>query len=343
MDKKTYNDKKTKKVKNKKKFSFKLLFIFLAFEFLFTACTAPFIIYYGPFENLKKVVVGTAMATMTHQYIATAFLSREKIDEILQGTKVQASEGEEGDSSSNTQNVNEVKINNKHDSNIELKEINGDKFDGYMLIINDPSRVKVGYTSKLGKEGQKTSKIAADNNAVAAINAGGFEGGVSTGTGSTPSSVIISGGKVVFKPSWLKDDQKSEGVMGITNSGLLVVGNYSIHELLDKGVAEAVAFGPTLILNGKLQSCTPGYNPRTAVGQTKDGKMLLLVLDGRRGLKEGATLKEVQNIMLQFGAHNAVNLDGGSTTTMYLNGEVINTPCDALGERPTASIVYVKP
>ena len=343
MDKKSYNEKKTKQKNKKKKFSFKLLFIFLAFEILFTACTAPFIIYYGPFQNLKKVVVGTAMATMTHQYIATAFLSREKIDEILQGTKVQASQSEDGNSSSNTQNLNQVKINNKHDSSMELKQIKGDKFDGYMLIVNDPSRVKVGYTSKLGKEGQKTSKIASDNSAVAAINAGGFEGGVSTGTGSTPSGLIMSGGKVVFKPTWIKDYDKSEGVMGITNKGLLVVGSYSIKELENMGVTDAVAFGPTLIVNGKLQSCPPGYNPRTAIGQTKDGKMLFLVIDGRRGLKEGATLKEVQNIMLQFGALNAVNLDGGSTTTMYLNGEIVNTPCDALGERPTASIVYVKP
>ena len=346
MEKKGYNKKKTSANSRKKRFSFKLLMIFLAFEFIFSACTAPFIVYYGPFQNLKKVVVGTAMATMSHKYFATAFLSQEKIDEILNGSKVHASEETTEALDSNKQNINDIKISNSHDSSIQLKEINGDKFDGYMLVVKDPARLRVGYTSKLGKEGQKTSKIAADNNAVAAINAGGFEGGVSTGTGATPSGMIISGGKVVYKPSWIDENEKSEGVMGFTSKGLLVVGSYSINELLDMNVSDAVSFGPTLIMNGRSQISSDGgqgYNPRTAIGQTKNGEILLLVIDGRRGLKEGATLKEVQNIMLQFGAHNAVNLDGGSTTTMYLDGEVVNTPCDALGERPTASIVYVKP
>lgn len=346
MEKKGSNKKKTSASKKKKKLSIKLLMIFLVFEIIFSACTAPFIVYYGPFQNLKKVVVGTAMATMNHKYLATAFLSKDKIDEILHGTKVQASADTSVSPVSDKQNVSDIKISNAHDSSIQLQEVKGDKFDGYMIIVKDPSRLRVGYTSKLGKEGQKTSKIAADNNAVAAINAGGFEGGVSTGTGSTPSGMIISGGVVKYKPSWLEDDQSVEGVMGITNKGLLIVGKYSINELLKKGVSEAVSFGPTLIMNGKPQINSDGgqgYNPRTVIGQTQSGEILLLVIDGRRGLKEGATLKEAQNIMLQFGAHNAVNLDGGSTTTMYLNGEVVNTPCDALGERPTASIVYVKP
>jgi len=346
MEKKGCNQKKTAAKTKKKKFSFKLLMIFLAFEFIFSACTAPFIVYYGPFQNLKKVVVGTAMSTLTHQYIATTFLSKEKIDEILHGPKVQASENDSDTVTSDKQNISDIKISNNHDSSMQLKEIKGDKFDAYMLIIKDPTRIRVGYTSKIGKEGQKTSKIAADNNAVAAINAGGFEGGVSTGTGSIPSGTIISGGEVRFKSSWLKEDQKLDGVMAFNSKGIMMVGKYSVSDLLKMGVTEAVSFGPTLVMNGKPQINSDGgqgYNPRTAIGQTKNGEILMLVIDGRRGLKEGATLKEVQNIMLQFGAHNAVNLDGGSTTTMYLNGEIVNTPCDALGERPTSSIVYVKP
>ena len=69
----------------------------------------------------------------------------------------------------------------------------------------------------------------------------------------------------------------------------------------------------------------------------------MLAIDGRKGLKMGASLKEVQNILLQQGVINASNLDGGSSTTMYFNGEVINNPCDWNGERTVATAIYVKP
>ena len=87
---------------------------------------------------------------------------------------------------------------------IVLKDmiLTGKRFKGYILVINDPTRIKVGYSSMLGKEGQLTSEIARDNNAIAAINGGGFTDGVSgslwTGTGANPEGIIMSGGKIVF-------------------------------------------------------------------------------------------------------------------------------------------------
>jgi hypothetical protein len=84
-----------------------------------------------------------------------------------------------------------------------------------------------------------------------------------------------------------------------------------------------------------------GIAPRTAIGQRKTGEVLFLVIDGRTIDSIGATLKDIQDILLQYGAYNASNLDGGSSTTMYFNGKVINKPSDKLGERtvPTAFIV----
>jgi len=114
----------------------------------------------------------------------------------------------------------------------------------------------------------------------------------------------------------------------------------------EMNVAEGVSFGPPLIINGKKLITDGdggwGVAPRTAIGQRKDGTILFLVIDGRQpGYSLGATLLDVQNILYEQGAYVAANLDGGSSTTLYFNGKVVNKPCDMLGERmiPTAFIV----
>ena len=107
----------------------------------------------------------------------------------------------------------------------------------------------------------------------------------------------------------------------------------------------AVTFGPVIIINGQPTIRTGnggwGIQPRTAIGQTKDGKILMLVIDGRQAGSLGATLKNVQDILLQYGAYNAFNLDGGASSTMVYDGKVVNSPSDIMGERyvPNAFIV----
>ena len=112
-------------------------------------------------------------------------------------------------------------------------------------------------------------------------------------------------------------------------------------------VQEAITFGPALVVNGQgtITSGDGGWGmaPRTAIGQKKDGAILMLVIDGRQASSLGATLKDVQDIMLQYDAYTATNLDGGSSTTMYHEGEVINNPANSLGERSVPSILYVEP
>jgi exopolysaccharide biosynthesis protein len=112
------------------------------------------------------------------------------------------------------------------------------------------------------------------------------------------------------------------------------------------GVTDAISFGPALIVNGKITVKGDGgwgIAPRTAIGQKKDGSILMLVIDGRQVSSLGATIKDAAEVMKQYGAYNATNLDGGSSSTMYYEDEVINNPCDPLGERSVPSIVYVKP
>lgn len=328
---------------NKKKVSWKLLMVFVVFEFMFTVVTGPFILYYGPFENVKKSMVSAIMQTRTHQYLATAFLSDKQISKILNRDSTNLSGWV--NVSSEEQHVGDIKMPKKHDNSIERYDVSGKRFDAFVLEIKDPTRVKVAYTKKLGKEGQRTSQMAEDRDAVAAVNGGGFtdksaDGKLWAGTGAYPTGFVISNGQVIHKDL---DENTKTSVTAITNEGLLIVGEKSLSELKQAGVTEAISFGPSLIVNGKPQKgLDPGPNPRTAIGQKQDGTIVLVVADGRQGLKLGASLQDIQELLLKHGAWNATNLDGGSSSTMYYNGEVINDPSDPLGERAVASAVYVE-
>ncbi len=334
--------KKTQKRTDKnrrKKFSVKMLVIFMIYELLIISITTPLLAFYGPFKNVKSKLVGTAMATFTHQYIATTFLSKDKINQILKDGR------SDGVSSSESQNLSKVNVNYSNDSGIDRYEIHNSKFDAYILEVKNPMRMKIGVTNKLKEVGQKTSEIAEQKGAVAAVNGGGFtdkspNGKLWTGNGAYPQGIVISDGKVIYS-----DVKHNEGVnvTAFTKEGKLIVGDHTLSELLKENVVEAISFRNSLIINGKPVALNEeGLNPRTSIGQKSDGTVIMLVVDGRKGLKAGASLKEVQNILLQQGAENASSLDGGSSSTMYFNGEVINNPCDWSGERTIATAVYVK-
>ncbi len=332
---------KDSKKRKKKRLSFKLFIAFLVFEFVFTGITGPFMLYYGPFENAKSTMVGAAMTTLTHQWIATTFLSQERIDKILGENKIEDIVANEDE---------EIEIKDTHDNTIERYEIDGKSFTGYLLVIKNPKRVKVGYSSKLGKAGETTSKIAKTNNAVAAINAGGFtdesaSGKLWTGNGGLPTGIIMSKGKIIYND--YKDDSVKDNIVAITKEGLLLVGKHSVGQLKEKGVTDAVSFGPALIVNGKktITSGDGGWGkaPRTAIGQRKDGAILLLVIDGKQIKRLAATLRDVQDVLYEHKAYTASNLDGGSSATMYYEGKVINEPDNALGERSIPSAIYVEP
>lgn len=335
---------RNKRIKKKKK-KWKRVIAFLVFELIFTAITAPFILLYGPFDNAKRIYVGSAMTTLNHQYLATMFLSKERIDRILNSSDAQ----NENLDLKNNDSV--VEINGKHDNTIELYKFENSKYNGYMLVIKDPKRVKVAYTSSMYKKGQTTSEMAMQNNAVAAINGGAFIDTSSnsnwTGNGGTPTGVIISSGKIVF--SDLKSDNAKTECMAITGEGKMLAGKYSINELKALDVQEAVSFKPVLIKDGvptplEGSDGARGIAPRTAIGQRADGSIVMMVIDGRNlvgGL--GCTMTELQSLMLTKGeCVTAINLDGGKSSTMYLNGQVINDVSNGLGERYIASSIIVK-
>ncbi|MGD0153827.1 MAG: phosphodiester glycosidase family protein [Thermacetogeniaceae bacterium] len=316
-----------RKKANAKKILLAIL-LFLGANILFFAVTCPLVVWYGPFRNIKNAALG-AIATSQHQYLLRYIMSPWEISKLL-SKEPQTGGGVFG-----------VTIGKNHDNGVTLTEVNSSRFKGYLLEINDPTRVKLGVTASLGVKGELTSEIARDNGAMAAVNAGGFDDPAGTGNGRTPYGIIIHNGFILAGA----DTQGKVELIGLDDNGILFTGYYTIREIRQLNIKDAISFGPTLIKNGQKQITRGdggwGIAPRTAIGQKQDGAIMLLVIDGRQTDSLGASLLDVQNILYDNGAWTAANLDGGSSTTMYYEGKVVNHPCDLMGERlvPTAFIV----
>lgn len=310
----------------------------LLFEVVYILGLGIYLVYYTDmFTTTRDMIVTTSMTTMTHQYFATWFLSDEKINEILAANR-RINDTEE-------QNLTDVKIdNNKNDKNkegIEFVDVSTDSFNAYLLIIDDPSRVDLVLGKKVPIVGSTTSQIVEDYGAIGGINAGGLANDAA-GTGAEPTGLLITDGKLYENENGY---YTGCSMCGFTQDNILYVNdNGTAAEAERLGLRCAISFGPTLIVNGqpRIASGTGwGVNPRTCIGQRQDGAVLFLVIDGRQKDSIGATLKHAQDILLNYGAYNAFNLDGGASSTLVFDGEVKNKPSDIAGERyvPTAFIV----
>ena len=133
---------------------------FLLVTFLFFAVTSPVVVLFGPFDNIKRSVVGAILKSRHPQYITWLF-SQEEIDKILGGI-----------STAPRQEL--FAFTSRTDSSLKLKNIDSNRFKGFLLEIPDPKRVQIATAENLDEKGDTTSGIAQRNGAVAAINAGGF-------------------------------------------------------------------------------------------------------------------------------------------------------------------------
>ena len=303
---------------------------FILLMCIFTAITAPIVVLFGPFDNIKRTVVGAILRSRHPQYI-TWLYTPEEIQKIV-GT-VGTGESQEL-----------FKFDVKEDTSLNLRKIESKRYTGFILEIPDPRRIQVATAPQLNEKGETTSNIARLNGAIAAINGGGFHDPNGTGTGRSPYGFILHDGEYVIG----KDVGPDEDVdfIGFTKAGNLIAGTYNKRELKEMGAKEGLTFGPPLIVNGKKMITDGdggwGIGPRTAIAQKKDGTVLFLVIDGRQAYSAGATLRDVQDILYQEGAVIAANLDGGSSTTLYYNGKTVNKPADLLGERMIPTVFIVK-
>lgn len=305
-------------------------FKFAVITMIFFIVTSPFIVLFGPFGNLKRAVVGAIMRSRHPQYITWLF-DQEQLNQILGGV-------------SQVPEQKLLKFTARTDSTIRMQKIESNRFVGYLLEIPNPKRIQVATAEDINEKGDTTSNIARRVDAVAAINGGGFYDPNGTGTGRLPYGFILHEGKYLLGEQ--VGDEEQVDFIGMTKNGSLIAGKYNKRELRELGAVEGLTFGPPIIVNGEkmIKSGDGGWgiSPRSAIGQKRDGTILFLAIDGRQpGYSIGATLADMQNILYEQGAYTAANLDGGSSTTLYYNGKVVNKPADLLGERmiPTAFVV----
>ena len=306
---------------------------------------------YGPISYFRDLWVTTAMGTMNHQWLATMFFDQKTISEIMANNKV-IEPDQNTDPSLIGNGENNVKNNattlptspedgEKIIDGVGFIRLQTSTYKGWVVKLYDPSRLTMGVSKSIGVRGEKVADIAADHGAFVGINASGFYDLNGNGSGGIPDGFCIANGKIISQ----SEKPSPHSIIGLDKNNRLNLEKFTTPELKNTGLTDAVEFKPFLIVNGvpaKFQG-NGGYgsDPRTAIGQTKDGVLIFVIIDGRSISSIGATMVDLQNIMLRYDAYNAANLDGGSSSTLVVNGKVINTPSSKDGPRyvPTAFII----
>lgn len=303
-------------------------------------------ILYGPYKGFREWLIPTAMTTMNHQYYATWFYSEEEIAKVLDANQIiESGEDTDLDLINIGENIDTQIYANEYEKQIlergeeevyKIISLKEDKYTGYLIAIYDPSRVSVAITKYLNNKGQYVTDMAANEEALLAMNGGGFIDPEYSSNGGVPHGIVIKDGKLITNHEY----NSTGGLIGFTNENKLILGKMSANEALNKGVRDAVTFGPFLIVNGKKSFIKGnggwGTAPRTAIGQRQDGIVLFLVVDGRKIGLPGADMVDLTEMMSRYGAYNAANLDGGTSSVIvfpqsvakdYLNETELKRNC----------------
>ena len=331
----------------KKKHVFGRLMAFLGLTLLCVILTLAGVVWValrGPSPTMTGAVCNSLRETSALRWIPGLFLSEEELDSyLLKSTE---------DLDTEQVNTSLIHVAEARQSEsgpetpyLELVDIAYGTCRGKLLIVREPKSVILGTSGRFGVDpGLQLTEMVAKYNGLAGTNAGGFIDNNGLGNGGTPTGMVISEGEILYGEASTRYN-----VIGLDKDGVLLVGTMTGSEALERGMKYGVSFvthdgiASSLIINGEVQTqnCGPGVNPRTAIGQREDGAILLLVLDGRSSKTLGATLENVVDIMLQYGAVNAGNLDGGSSSVMVYGDEIINNCASVTGPRgiPTGFIV----
>ncbi len=316
-------------------------------EVVFLPLFAFLLVYHSPFVALKEKVVVMSMGTAHNKFFATWFVPQAQVDEIMKRMQSVVDDGNEdvGDITvapvSPEPTVAQGEPTPTPEPVATVIDIVKPDFKAKLMIIRDPSRVFMEFDPHIGEYGAPLSDLVVYHKAIGGVNAGGFVDGIGYVNGAVPNGIAIQDGKILFAQSGLS----KYSVIGFNTDNILVISNgMTLDQIKAAKLRCAVSFGPALVLNGQplVKSGGQALEPRTAIAQKKDGTILLLVIDGRQAGTNGATYLDEQNLLLEYGAYNAANLDGGSSTTMNFLGRTVNSPCDILGERTLASAVLVR-
>ena len=308
---------------------FLLLFtvILLAFAALVLVMN---LVFNGPSPAARTQLTMSLIEASATKWVPALFIGEEAVAEIRASDKGAELKEEVTDTSQVVINKDSALTSNsdeweKYPDGIRIESYSGDTYNAHIMIVKDPSQVYMGIsTEKFSTSipGKRLNAVIEEEGALAAINAGAFndDGTASASVGSCPLGLVMSGGKCV----WTSGKQPGlEGFAGFNTDNILVVSktNLSQSEAEQLNIRDGCCFGPALIINGEINgeayNSNSGLNPRTAIGQRADGAVIFVCIDGRQTSSMGGTYADIIDIMVEYGAVNACNMDGGSSSIMY--------------------------
>lgn len=328
-------------------FAMLLTTVFMAFVGIYGAL---WIFCHGPSAAARDLFVSTILETGAMKFLAGWYFDKNEILEITSNNSMGVSDSDvdvdliripsDGETADGDAAGEGTAYQNNFDENgIEIIKVTGRSYMGKIMIVKDPSKVRVATiypwsSSSQEKGGLTLDELVNGSGAIAGVNGGEY---YSAGNwGGRPKGLVVCNGEIQYnKP------ERGDVMVGMNTDNILVIKDISgmsaarVEELVSENhIRDAVSFkdiddGDTnhftkLIINGEARAISgngSGANPRTVIGQREDGAILLFVTDGRGHEGHiGATAADIIGVMQEYGAVNAANLDGGSSSSMYYNG-----------------------
>jgi exopolysaccharide biosynthesis protein len=315
----------------------KKFFASKAFPFIYGAILAAFTL----FVVLDAFVIPRSYASASASESSSA-------QTVQTSSSSGSSSGSSGTASTLSSSAATTTDTSYSDGNITIN-ITTDRVDGTTVYVADIQVTSVEYLkaalagSTYGKNVTAvTSSIASSNNAILAINGDYY--------GARDSGYVVRNGTLYRSDSAGSDQEDlvvySDGSFDIVNEG-----DVTAEELVQNGAWQVFSFGPGLIDGGELTVSADSEvgrsmtsNPRTAIGEISPLHYVMVVADGRTSESTGLSLYQLAEYMQSLGVQTAYNLDGGGSSTMYWNGQVINNPTttgNSIKERKVSDIVYI--
>lgn len=291
------------------------------------------------YPSVQRTFVTTILETGQLKFLASWFLSPEEIQEIVNQNSMQAFNNEVNTDLIHSGSFGHGSVEDEETPDIEIVEVAGATYTGTMMIVKDPSRISLATIYPWREQGVTLDSLVKSNDAIAGINGGLYDS--TDNTGGKPYGVIVSNGEIQHnKPH----EYPGLVLIGFTQEHILQIIDISemnaadVEKLVeDMKIRDAVTFQEEasdvnnhfvqLIINNEAREVNgmgSGLNPRTAIGQRADGAVLMFVTDGRgKSGHLGASSADLIEVMQEFEAVNAANLDGGSSSCMYYDGEYL--------------------
>ncbi len=287
------------------------------------------LVFNGPSPAAQEVLTMSLIEASATKWVPALFIGEARVAEIRASSGAKLEEEVTDTSKVIIQKNNAMTATNdewaKYPDGIRIERVSGDTYNAHIMIIRDPSTVYMGTSTEkfsTAIPGKRiTEMMEANPDAIAAINAGAFfdDGTAGSAVGSYPLGLVMSQNKCV----WASGKQPGlEGFAGFDENDILVVSqkNLTESEAKERKIRDGCCFGPALIINDEINmeayNTNSGYNPRTAIGQRADGAVIFVCIDGRQASSLGGTYADIINIMEEYGAVNACNMDGGSSSVM---------------------------